>query len=165
MDVPSNNAQITCKECAERRSACRQFNEERLERLLERIAALREYMEASIMSVEASRSALAAVNEKRLDHLNEARKMIEDTLTLQFSRKEHDMYKEAVDVSMQAIRDERDAYRDRIQTELSDLRESRAELKGKASQSQMTTTFLIAVAALMTALVSAALEALRGRIP
>lgn len=74
-------------------------------------------------TTELSRMAM----EKRLDNLNQIREALRDQGTLAFTRAEHQLFKDSID------------------KEIGGLRESRAELAGKANQSSVNITLMVAI--------------------
>ena len=77
----------------------------------------------------------AVLLEKRLDAMNEFRNTLKDQASSFFTRKEHEAYLKVVDADIR------------------ELREYKAMLNGKASQTHMTITFVIACLSLLVAAV------------
>ena len=90
--------------------------------------------------VKSDLAAHAASNDKQLEGINERLRTHESTMAGLFSKDEHTAYIKSVDSDIRI------------------LRESRAELQGKASQSQMNITFVVAIVGALVGLVGLLLK-------
>ena len=98
---------------------------------------------ATATALDKSTSASLSVLEKRLESMNEFRASLSDQTRNYFTKGEHD------------------AYQKLVETDLRVLRESRAELSGKASQSSMNVTFILALVGALTGLVALILDVIK----
>ena len=132
MDATADHV-ITCKECAERRTASRMVNEERWQRLEDQILALKSIVDLNFDWVDRSVKEAYAQMNHRLSGMNEFRDSLRDQSTKfptreemmalaagiqtevksmrerethYFSRPEHDAFLQRVDSDIKAIREQ-----------------------------------------------------------
>lgn len=100
----------------------------------------RKYLEARFTALEKSKEIAYISMEKRLDNMNEFRQQLKDQNNMSFTRAEHEMF------------------RDKIDSQIKFLELSKASLDGKASQNQLTVTFLIAVTGVLLSILDIAIR-------
>jgi SUMO ligase MMS21 Smc5/6 complex component len=88
---------------------------------------LKEFVLDKIASLEKATAIALAANEKRLDSMNEIRGQMKDQTATYVTKATYDGFKETINNS------------------IADLRESRAELKGRASQSSVTIGYILTI--------------------
>jgi hypothetical protein len=95
------------------------------------LVTLKEYVDSRLAALDKAVIVAAALMDKRLDGMNEFRDALRDSQSQNFTRKEHDIYREGV---------ERD---------LRSLREFKATIDAKASQSSMNIAMVLSVLAFL----------------
>jgi hypothetical protein len=130
--------------CAARMEAAIKMLEAKLEDLDRRTTSSfgerdRAFMAYQAATEKATQIAVIAVD-RRLEAMNEFRTQLKDQAAGFFTRTEHEAYQKVVDADLRL------------------LRESRAELRGKATQSSVTITFVLAAIGVIFGAVSMMLD-------
>jgi hypothetical protein len=118
---------VDCKSFESCKSAVQVFSSPRFERLEALLVALEERTKLQFFLNAEAYQLRNAQTDKRLDIMNEFRGALVDREASYFTRTEHEMYAKLVESDLRV------------------LRESRAEMQGKASQSNLNVTFIIAI--------------------
>jgi uncharacterized membrane protein len=122
--------------------------------LIAKIEELKLYFDVRFNASEKAKELAYATLEKRLEAMNEFRDTLKDQAGNFITRKE-------VEVNLDLINKEVEAHVDRIDAAIKNLELSKAMLEGKASQSSMNLTMVIALSGLVIGLVGIILNIIK----
>lgn len=126
------------------KKAVETFSAARFEKLETSVKAMEARFHVELQAVQDKFQIRSEQVDKRMDILNEFRGALTDREASYFTRQEHLLYEKGVDADLRMLRETK-ADGKNVEADLRILRESRAEMQGKASQSSLTTTFVIAI--------------------
>ena len=106
---------------------------------------LGEELSFKIAALKESTTIAKIANDERLERMNEFRDTLKDQAGTFVTMNEVKLNMQKIDSQLVNIRNEYCLRFDKVETDLRSLRESRAELRGKADQSQVNISLLIGV--------------------
>jgi hypothetical protein len=136
----------------------------------DKLLVLEKSVDSKFISERDNRQNLAASMERRLEAMNEFRSALQDQSRLFFTRSEHEAFLKSIDSDMRSVREnlagvyprvEHEAYIKSVEADLRTLREFRANLEGKASQSSVTISLILAAISLLTGITSVIIAVFR----
>ena len=155
-----DDGKLPCNFFGQCKRAVETFSAARFEKLETSVKALEVRLHVELQAIQEKVDIQNDQVDKRMDTLNEFRGALTDREASYFTRQEHLLYDKGVDADLRMLRETK-ADGKNVEADLRILREARAEMQGKASQSNLTVTFVIAIIGDAIALVALLLTLFR----